>query len=61
MALVLLDGVDVSAVMVIKGMAWVYTKFNKDDSLPPLQAEAAISQRGLWADDYPMPPWQWRH
>lgn len=60
-SVVLLDGVDVSAVMVSKGLAWVYTKYNKDDSLPAMEAEERESKRGLWADDNPMPPWDWRH
>lgn len=60
-AIVLMDGVDVDAVMVTKGLAWVYTKYNTDASLPALEAEARQARRGLWADDNPMPPWEWRH
>ena len=59
-ALVLLDGVDVSAIMVTKGMAWVYRKYNKDSSLIDIEREARSSKRGLWADPNPIPPWEWR-
>lgn len=57
---VILDDVDVSAIMVTKGLAWVYTQYNQDDLLPALESDARQARRGLWADDNPMPPWEWR-
>lgn len=59
-AVVLMNGVDVNALMVTKGLAWVYVKYNQDPSLVALEAEARESKRGLWADDNPIPPWEWR-
>lgn len=52
--------VDANAEQVKQGMAWVYRKYSKDESLLPLEAEAIESRLGLWADDEPMPPWVWR-
>ena len=52
--------VDVSAAQVKQGMAWVYRKYSKDVSLLPLEDEAKAQRLGLWADDEPVPPWEWR-
>lgn len=43
-----------------RGMAWVYDHYIKDPSLVPLQEEAQAAKRGLWADPYAKPPWEWR-
>ncbi|MBZ8508139.1 thermonuclease family protein [Escherichia coli] len=42
------------------GAAWVYERYNADESLPALQREAQEQKRGLWADANPVPPWEWR-
>ncbi|EHL99403.1 nuclease-like protein [Acetobacteraceae bacterium AT-5844] len=52
--------VDVNAEMVRQGMAWVYTRYNRDPELPRLEAEAKAARRGLWRDAKPVPPWEWR-
>jgi endonuclease YncB( thermonuclease family) len=52
--------VDVNAELVRRGMAWVYTRYNRDPALPVLEAEARAARRGLWADPRPVPPWDWR-
>lgn len=59
-ALVYCDGVDVSREQVQRGYAWVYTKYNKDSSLPALQSVAAAERRGLWAQHEPIAPWDFR-
>ncbi|MEQ1837784.1 MAG: thermonuclease family protein [Candidatus Nitrotoga sp.] len=53
--------VDVSAEQFKQGMAWVYRKYSKDKTLLPLENEAKALRLGLWADDEPVPPWEWRH
>jgi len=55
------SGTDVSAEQVKQGMAWVYRKYSKDVTLPPLEDEAKAQRLGLWADAEPVPPWVWRH
>lgn len=60
-ALVTCSGVDVNRAQIERGMAWVYTQYNKDVSLPALQAEAKVDRRGLWADEDATPPWKFRH
>lgn len=51
---------NVNKMMVVKGAAWVYEKYNTDRSLPALQREAQEQKRGLWVDNTPTPPWEWR-
>lgn len=54
------NGTDASRFMVQSGAAWVYERYNADESLPALQREAQKQKRGLWADTNPVPPWEWR-
>ena len=46
---------------VASGMAWVYRKYAEGfGHLYPLEESAKASRRGLWSDQNPIPPWQWR-
>lgn len=50
-----------NAEQVRRGMAWVFDRYTKPDSpLYPMQNEAQIAKRGLWADKHPVAPWEWR-
>ncbi|EBP3183536.1 micrococcal nuclease [Salmonella enterica] len=55
------NGTEANRQQVLKGAAWVYDRYNTDNSLPALQREAQTQKRGLWADNQPVPPWEWRH
>lgn len=55
------NGTDASRFMVQSGAAWVYERYNVDESLPALQREAQEQKRGLWVDANPVPPWEWRY
>ncbi|HEB5907977.1 TPA: thermonuclease family protein [Salmonella enterica subsp. enterica serovar Havana] len=55
------NGTEANRQQVLKGAAWVYDRYNTDNSLPTLQREAQTQKRGLWADNQPVPPWEWRH
>ncbi|MDA0831552.1 MAG: thermonuclease family protein [Proteobacteria bacterium] len=63
---VLFDDLDVNWLLVRNGLAWWYRDYQKDqtqvDRIRYKEAEAlAKHQRiGLWADDVPLPPWEWR-
>ncbi|MEO8156854.1 MAG: thermonuclease family protein [Betaproteobacteria bacterium] len=60
------DGVDANLEQVREGSAWVYTQYLRE--LPAedrrlyreAEREAQFERRGLWRDDDPEPPWQWR-
>ncbi|RMU54531.1 putative nuclease protein [Pseudomonas savastanoi pv. glycinea] len=56
-----MNGRNLNAEMVAQGMAWVYTQYNNDKNLPPLEARARAGRLGLWADVHPMAPWDFRH
>jgi endonuclease YncB( thermonuclease family) len=56
------DGTDANAEQVRRGMAWVYRRYTaKDSPLYAVEDEAKVARRGLWADDEPVPPWDWRN
>lgn len=55
-----IDGLDINAEQVRRGMAWVYRRYSKDAALLQMEEEAKASRRGLWVDDDPQPPWGWR-
>lgn len=59
-AVVTCDGVEANRAQVERGMAWVYTRYNKDPALHALQSSARESKRGLWVDPEPIPPWEFR-
>lgn len=54
-------GVEANRAQVESGFAWVYTQYNKDPSLAPLQNVAKRASQGLWRDASPVPPWEYRH
>ena len=55
-----LNGMDVNAEQIRRGMAWEYSHFHGNKALVALQEEAKQVPRGLWALSDPMPPWEWR-
>lgn len=54
------DGLDVNAEQIHRGMAWEYSNFHSNKALIALQSEAQQAGRGLWAQSNPTPPWKWR-
>lgn len=55
-----INGLDVNAEQIRRGMAWEYSNFHSNQALIALQEEARQVPRGLWALSNPMPPWDWR-
>ena len=53
-----LDGKDINAQMVENGYAWAYRKFSK--KYTPQESKAKSQKLGLWRDEEPVPPWEWR-
>jgi endonuclease YncB( thermonuclease family) len=55
------DGTNVNHEMVKEGWCWWYRKYaTGDTTLERLENDARAATRGLWADPYPVPPWEWR-
>lgn len=46
--------------LVRNGWAWRYEKYSKSDILKQAQDEARKERKGLWADERPIEPWEWR-
>jgi len=56
-----IDGGDLSELLVRDGLAWHYTRYAPNESeLARLQRQAQNAERGLWAQERPLPPWEWR-
>ena len=55
-----IDDRDLNRELVAEGMAWVFGGFAPDEELLVVEAAARRQRRGLWADDKPVEPRQWR-
>ena len=55
------DGYDINASMVCKGYAWWYPRYAPDSQvLKNCEIEARQAPKGLWGDEDPVAPWDWR-
>ena len=56
------DDIDVNAMMIELGAAWVYRQYAKDQSLYILEDKAKKAKVGLWSlpETERTPPWEWR-
>jgi endonuclease YncB( thermonuclease family) len=63
---VLRDGVDVCLEQLRVGLAWHFKRYEKEQpsadrqSYAEAEEEARQASRGLWSEDNPEPPWDWR-
>jgi endonuclease YncB( thermonuclease family) len=46
--------------MVQNGFAWRYPQYDKGGEFSVAEGDARLHRRGLWADGYPVPPWEFR-
>lgn len=51
---------NVNKALVEAGLAWHFLKYSTDKSYDSLEAKARQNKIGLWSDENPTPPWQWR-
>lgn len=51
---------NVNKALVKAGLAWHFLRYSSDTSYDSLEAIARKSKIGLWADENPIPPWEWR-
>lgn len=55
------DGSNINLALVQQGHAWWYQYFARHERpLAAAEKEARSARRGLWADNDPVPPWDWR-
>lgn len=64
---VMVDGQDANLAQVKAGMAWWYSKYQREQtaaqrsSYEAAEATAKAGRVGLWQDAEPVAPWEWRH
>ncbi len=51
---------NVNKELVKAGLAWHFIKYSNDTSYDDLELTARQNKVGLWADENPTPPWDWR-
>lgn len=51
---------NVNKEMLRAGLAWHYKKYSADTAYASLEIKARQNRVGLWADEKPVPPWEWR-
>ena len=55
------EGYDINTSMVCAGYAWWYSRYTPDSQvLNDCQVEAQQASKGIWEEEDPMPPWEWR-
>lgn len=54
-------GKDANLEQVRMGMAWAYTQYLTDRAVFDAEQAARIERAGLWLDEHPTPPWEFRH
>ena len=54
------DGTNLSYLIVSNVYGWHYKKFSKDQKLADLEAEARKKKVGLWIEENPVSPWDFR-
>ena len=58
------DGECLNEELIRAGHAWVYERYchiRDCDHWQQLERQARQAEKGLWAGDNPIPPWDWRH
>ena len=58
--IVLPDGRSLNQELVRAGYAWWFRRYSRDGRLARLEEEARTGRRGLWADQAPEAPWEFR-
>jgi len=54
------DGRSLNEELVAAGLAWHYKYYSDDEELAELEEKAREAKLGLWTDENPIPPWEWR-
>ncbi len=57
---IMLDGENINHWLVANGWAWHYLQYDKSPEIARLEKSARANKLGLWADDNPIAPWEFR-
>ena len=55
------DNENVNYLSVLNGASWHYEQYSSDKKLAEAEKSAREGKKGLWKDNNPTPPWEWRH
>lgn len=58
--IILSSGLNLNQQIVIYGFAWHYKEYSNDPVLAAFEKAAREAKLGLWNDDSPIPPWEYR-
>lgn len=61
LAFVYVGDICINKELIRQGMAWHYKKYNSDPELAKCEEEARKNKVGLWKQDNPQAPWDFRH
>jgi micrococcal nuclease len=56
-----LEDINVNYEIVKNGYAWQYTYYSNSAILHEYENYARVNKLGLWKDDVPIKPWEWRN
>jgi endonuclease YncB( thermonuclease family) len=62
-AVIVCDGININEKVLQAGYAWVYEKYCDQDFCSDwltYEKQARNKKSGLWQDENPIPPWEWR-
>ena len=51
----------INAEIVKNGYAWHYKKYSQNKTLAEYENSARVNKIGLWFDQFPVAPWEFRH
>jgi len=54
------DSLNLNHELVKAGMAWHFVRYSKDKDLQGIEDKARLNKVGLWTENNPIPPWEWR-
>ena len=57
---IFLNNENINHSIVANGYAWHYLKYSRDFELSKIENDAKMNKKGLWKDEKPLPPWQYR-
>ena len=54
------NGINLNRQLVKAGLAWHFRKYSSDQVYAQLEITARNNRIGLWSENNPVPPWDWR-
>ncbi len=57
---IFIDGVAINSLLVVNGLAWHYKQYSSDQELANKENHAKAKKIGVWSQENPIAPWDWR-